>query len=47
MKRLFFDSLIKSTVNFLIFRQNSMIFEEGPNSVTEPYFTREVRLRES
>ena len=31
--------LIKSTVYLLIFRQNSMIFEGSPNSLTESYFT--------
>ena len=40
---MFFDSLIKSTVHLLMFRQNSMMFEESPNSLTKPYFTGELR----
>ena len=47
IKRVFFDSLIKSTVYLLIFHQNSMIFEGGPNSLTESYFTGEYGLVES
>ena len=47
IKQIFFDSLIKSTVYFLIFRQNLMIFEGAPNSLTESYFTGELRLEES
>ena len=43
VKQVFFDSLIKSTVYLLIFRQNSMIFEESPNSLTKPYFTGKLR----
>ena len=31
----------------LIFRQNSMIFEKSPNSLTESYFTEELKLGES
>ena len=31
----------------LILRQNSMIFEGNPNSLTESYFTGELRLGES
>ena len=46
-KKVFFHSLIKSTVHLLIFRQNSMIFEGSPNSLTESYFTAELRLGES
>ena len=45
-KRVFLDSLIKSVVYILIFRQNS-IFEGSPNSLTESYFTGELRLGES
>ena len=33
------NSLIKSTVYLLIFRQNSIIFEGGPKSLKESYFT--------
>ena len=47
IKQVFFDSLIKSTVYFLIFRQNLMIFEGASNSLTESYFTGELRLGES
>ena len=43
VKQVFFDSLIKSTVHLLMFRQNSMMFEESPNSLTKPYFTGELR----
>ena len=35
IKRVFFDSSIKSTVYLLIFRQNSMIFKGSPNSLTK------------
>ena len=41
------NSLIKSTVYLLIFRQNSMIFKGSPNSLKESYFTGELRLGES
>ena len=41
------NSLLKSTLYLLIFRQNSMIFEESPNSLMESYFTGELRLGES
>ena len=34
IKRVFYDSLIKSTVYLLLFRQDSMIFEGSPNSLT-------------
>ena len=44
IKRVFFNSLIKSAVYLLIFRQNSMIFEGSPNSLTESYFIGELRL---
>ena len=44
IKQVFFDSLIKSTVYLLIFRQNSMIYEGSPNSLTESYFNGELRL---
>ena len=47
MKRVFFDSFIKSTVYLLIFRQNLMIFEGSPNSLTEPHFTGELGMGES
>ena len=47
IKRVFFDSLIKSTRYLLIFRQNSTIFEGSPNSLTESYFTEVLRLGES
>ena len=42
---MFFDFLIKSAVYLLIFRQNSMIFEGSLNSLTESYFTGELRLK--
>ena len=48
---------MKSTVNYiyfeqlffslLIFGQNSMIFEGSPNSLTESYFTGDLRLGKS
>ena len=41
------NSLIKSTVYLLIFRQNSMIFKGSLNSLKESYFTGELRLGES
>ena len=41
------NSLIKSTVCLLIFRQNLMIFKGSPNSLKESYFTREWSLEES
>ena len=41
------NSLIKSAVYLLMFRQNSMIFEGNPNLLSESYFTGEVRLEES
>ena len=47
IKRVFFDSFIKSTVYLLIFRQNLMILEGSPNSLTEPYFTIELGMGES
>ena len=47
IKRVFFDSLIESTVYLLILRQNLMIFEESPNSLTESYFTGTLKLWES
>ena len=47
IKRVFFDSLIESTVYLLILRQNLMIFEESPNSLTESYFTGALKLWES
>ena len=31
----------------LIFRQTSIIFEKSPNSLTESYFTEELKLGES
>ena len=34
IKRVFFDFLIKSFMYLLTFRQNSMIFEGSPNSLT-------------
>ena len=37
------NSVIKSTVYLLIFRQNSMMFKGNPNSLKESYFTRELR----
>ena len=40
-------SLIKSTVYLLILRQNSMIFKGNLKSLTESYFSRELRLGES
>ena len=46
-KRLFLDSLIKSTVYLLIFHQSSVIFEGNPYSLTEFYFSGELRLGES
>ena len=33
-----------SLFNLLIFRQNSMIFEGSPNSLTESHFNGELRL---
>ena len=47
IKKVFFDFLIKSFVYLLIFRQNSMIFEGSLNSLTESYFTEELRQGES
>ena len=47
IKQVFFDSLIKSTMYLLIFRQNSMIFEGIPNSLTKSCFTGELKLGES
>ena len=47
MKRVLFDSLIKSTVYLLLFRQNLMTFEGIPNSMMEFYFTGELGLGES
>ena len=47
IKKVLFDSLIKSTVYLLIFRQNWMIFEGSPNSLTKSYFTGQLRLGES
>ena len=47
IKRVFFDSLIESTVYLLILRQNLMIFEESSNSLTESYFTGTLKLWES
>ena len=41
------NPLIKSTLCLLIFRQNSMIFEGSPNSLTESYFTGKLWLWES
>ena len=41
------DKTGKKIVEKKIFRQNSMIFEESPNSLTESYFTGELRLGES
>ena len=41
------NSLIKSTVYLLIFRQSSMIFRGSPNSLKESYLTRELRLGNS
>ena len=46
-KRLFLDSLIKSTVYLLIFHQSSVIFEGNSNLLTEFYFSGELRLGES
>ena len=40
----FFD---KSTVYLLIFRQNSLIFEGSPNSLTESYFPGKLKLGKS
>ena len=47
IKQVLFDSLIKSTMYLLIFRQNTMIFEGIPNSLTKSYFTGVLRLGES
>ena len=41
------NSLIKSTVYLLIFRQNSMICKGSPKSLKESYFTWELRPGES
>ena len=38
--------LIKPTVYLLIFRQDSMIFKQSPNSLKESYLTGELRLGE-
>ena len=47
IKRVFFDFLIKSFVYLLAFLQNSMMFEGSLNSLTESYFTEELRQGES
>ena len=47
IKQVSFDSLTKSTECLLIFHQNKIIFEGSFNSLTESYFTRELRLGES
>ena len=47
IKRVLFDSLIKSAAYLLIFCQNSMIFEGSPNSLTESYFTGKLKFEES
>ena len=41
------NSLIKSTVYLLIFRQKLMNFEESPNSLMKSYFNGEVKLGKS
>ena len=49
MLKQFFDYIYCKQFFFylLIFRGNSMIFEGSPNSLTESYFTGELRLGES
>ena len=41
------NSLIKSTVYLLIFRQHSTIFKGSPKSLKKSYFTEELKLGES
>ena len=47
IKRVLFDSSIKSTVYILIFCQNSMIFEGSSDSLAESLFHWRLRLAES
>ena len=41
------EKKIERVYYLLIFRQNSMIFEGSPNSLTESYFTGELRMMDS
>ena len=47
LKKCWNNSLIKSTVYLLVFRQNSMIFKGSPKLLKESYFTGELGLEKS